>query len=60
MIQQMGRAGQKGGLSHFILFTPAWIVVKDQKEIEKQSNLLAFSSIANVQLSDSNRPKALA
>lgn len=61
MIQQMGRAGRKGGLLHFILFTPAWIVVKDQEEIEKRSNTSsAFSSTANAQLQDSNWPKAIA
>lgn len=56
----MGRIDQKGGLSYFILFTSVWIVVKNQEEIEKRLNISsAFSSIANAQLSDSNRPKAI-
>lgn len=36
-------------------------MVKDHEEIEQQSNILTFfSTIANAQLSDNNRPKALA
>lgn len=36
MIQRMGRAGRKGGQSTFVLFTPKWSAIKDQKEIEER------------------------
>lgn len=58
MIQRMGRAGRKGGGSAFILLTPKWTRVKDPDEIEKRMNSTSFT-LANAQLSDSNRPKAL-
>lgn len=36
MIQRMGRAGRKGGQSTFVLFTPKWSAIKDQKEIKER------------------------
>lgn len=59
MIQKMSHARQKDGLLYFILFIPAWTVIKNQEEIEKWSNLSVFFNIANAQLSNSNKPKAL-
>lgn len=64
MIQQMGRAGRKGGQSTFILFTPKWSEVKDPKEIAnrksgKTESSSSATSHASSQFSDSNRPKHL-
>lgn len=58
MIQRMGRGGRKGRASAFILLTPKWTRIKDPDEIEKRMNNTIFI-LANAQLSDSNRPKAL-
>lgn len=58
MIQRMGRAGQKGGASVFVLFTPKWTKVKDPDEIEKRKTRVPSFTSVNAQLSDSNRPKA--
>ena len=61
MIQRMGRAGRKTAQSTFVFFTPKWSMVKDPKEIEERlenrSKKATSLSIANAQLSDSNRPK---
>lgn len=35
IIQQMGRAGRKGGQAFFLLFTPKWSKIKDPKEVEE-------------------------
>lgn len=58
MIQRMGRAGQKGGTSVFILFTPKCTKIKDPDKIKKcKAGAISFTSV-NAQLSDSNWPKA--
>ena len=54
----MGRAGRKTGqLAVFILLTPKWTQVKDEKEV--QDCITACINTANPSslLSDSNRPK---
>ena len=57
MIQQIGRAGKKRGKTTFLLFTPKWAKIKDQKEVKKQkSKNFKDSTIANAQLSDKNWP----
>ena len=53
----MGRAGRKGEASVFISFTPKWTKIKDPDEIEKRINRTPFSTSANTQLSNNNRPK---
>lgn len=57
MIQRLGRAGRKGGLSTFILFTPKWSQVRGPKEIEDRAAKNATTSSTNPQLSNTNRPK---
>lgn len=56
IIQQMGRAGRKGGQATFILFTPKWTQVKDTEEIEKRLEKRNKAANANAQLSNQNRP----
>ena len=57
MIQRMGRAGRKGGKATFLLFTPKWSKIKDQKEVEEQkSKNSKDATTVNAQLSDKNRP----
>lgn len=57
MIQQMGRAGRKGGKETFLLFTPQWSKIKDQKDVEeRKSKNTKDATAANTQLSDKNRP----
>ena len=58
MIQRMSRAGRQAGLQTvFILMTPKWTQVKDEKEI--QDRIAARTDAANTSslLSDLNRPK---
>lgn len=51
MIQQMGRAGRKGGQAIFILLTPKWTKLKDQSELKerlaKRSASTNFSKAAS-------------
>ena len=37
MIQRMGCAKRKGGQATFILITPKWTILKDEKEIEQRA-----------------------
>ena len=57
MIQQMGHIGKKEGKTIFLLFTPKWSKIKDQKEVEesKSKNSKDITTI-NAQLSDKNWP----
>lgn len=53
----MSRAGQKGGTSVFILFSPKCTKIKDPDKIKKRkAGAISFISV-NAQLSNSNRPK---
>lgn len=58
MIQRMGQARRKDGISAFILLTPKWTRVKNPNEIKKRMNSTSSTSV-NVQLSNSNWPKTL-
>lgn len=59
MMQRMRRAGRDGGQSTFVLLTPKWSRVKNQKEIETRLvNKAASNTRTMALLSDSNRPKA--
>lgn len=60
MIQRLGRAGRKGGLSTFIPFTPKWSQVRDSKEIEDRvtkNTTTSTTLTSKSQLSNTNRPK---
>lgn len=59
MIQRMGRAGRKGGNAIFVLLTPKWSNVKDQKEIDDQVAGRFPSADTSHTLSNLNRPKSL-
>lgn len=57
----MRRAKRNGGQSTFVLLTPKWSRVKNQKEIEiKLVNKAASVTRTMALLSDSNQPKASA
>lgn len=57
MIQRLGRAGRKGGLSTFVLITPKWCQVKDPDEIENRVSKTTTAVNNHSRLSDTNCPK---
>lgn len=62
IIQKMGRIEQKDEQFYFIFFSPKQTIIKDEEEITKQLNktVSPATSFRNTQISNDNRPKALA
>ena len=60
MIQRMGCAKRKGGQATFILITPKWTILKDEKEIEQRAEKRVGAIAKEVpksMFSNLNRPK---